>query len=68
MFNLGFLAALLLLFMGRNAVAALLGLSGRAAICVGGHLRPRPDPRLEDTLRSAFAEIDRDLMAILHHG
>ena len=67
LFSLAFLATLLLLFMGRNVVAALLDLSGRAVTCVGGYLRPRPDPWLEYTLRDAFAEIDRDLIAILHH-
>jgi hypothetical protein len=67
LFNLGFLAGLLLLLTGRGLLTALAGLSGRVVTCVGGYLRPRPDPWLEETLRDAFAEIDRNLAAILHH-
>ena len=67
LFTLGFLVMLLLLFGGQNAVTALLDLSGRAITCLTGHLRPRPEPRLEATVRKAFAELDRDLASILHH-
>jgi hypothetical protein len=67
LFNLAFLAALLMLFTGRNFMVALVDLSGRAVTCVGGYLRPRPDPWLEHALRDAFAEIDHDLIAVLHH-
>jgi hypothetical protein len=66
-FDLGFLGALLLLLTGRSLLHALTGLIGRAATCIGGHLRRRPEPWLEETLRGAFAEIDRDLVAILQH-
>jgi hypothetical protein len=37
----------------------------RAALTVTGHLRPRPDTALERALRTAFADLDRDLAAIL---
>lgn len=67
LFNLGFLVTLLLLFGGQNAVTALVGLSGRAITCLTGYLRPQPEPRLEASLRRAFAELDRELAAILHH-
>jgi hypothetical protein len=36
-----------------------------AALTVTGYLRPRPDPAVEHALRVAFAELDRDLAAIL---
>lgn len=36
-----------------------------AALTVTGYLRPRPDPAVEDALRAAFTELDRDLAAIL---
>jgi hypothetical protein len=41
-------------------------LSARAALSFTGHLRARPDPWLEGTLRAAFAEFDRELALILH--
>src|SRR5215469_13724224 len=66
LFNLGFLAMLVLLFGGQNAVTSLVDLSGRAITCLTGYLRPRPEPRLEASSREAFAEIDRELAAILH--
>ena len=40
-------------------------LSGRATHGVSGYLRTSPDPWLEDTLRAAFAEFDRELELIL---
>ncbi len=40
-------------------------LSARTAHGVSGHLRTRPDPWLEGTLRAAFAEFDRELALIL---
>jgi len=51
----------------------LIGISGRdvrklcaqAALTVTGYLRPRPDPALENALRAAFADLDRDLAGIL---
>lgn len=43
-------------------------LSARALLTLTGHLRPRPDPCLEGALRSAFAEFDRELSAVLHHS
>jgi hypothetical protein len=36
-----------------------------AALTVTGYLRPRPDPAIEHALRTAFADLDRDLAAIL---
>ena len=41
-------------------------LPARAVLSLAGHLRPRPDPWLEGALRSAFAEFDRELSAVLH--
>jgi hypothetical protein len=48
----------------------LVGVSMRercaqAALTVTGYLRPRPDPAVENALRTAFAELDRDLAEIL---
>ncbi|HEY1821522.1 MAG TPA: hypothetical protein VGG83_16480 [Trebonia sp.] len=37
----------------------------RAALTVTGYFRRRPDPRLENALRAAFADIDRGLAEIL---
>jgi hypothetical protein len=67
LFNLGFLAALVLVLGGCEAMAAFAQVSGRAFACVSGYLRPRPDPWLECALRGAFAEFDRDLAVILRH-
>ncbi len=39
----------------------------QAALTVSGYLRRRPDRTTETRLRSAFAELDRDLDAILGH-
>jgi len=36
-----------------------------AALTVSGHLRRRPDPACESALRTAFAELDAELAAIL---
>jgi hypothetical protein len=36
-----------------------------AALAMTGYLRPRPDPAAEAVLRSAFAELDGELAAIL---
>jgi hypothetical protein len=40
-------------------------LCGRALLTVSGYLRRRPDQAVENALRAAFAEIDRDLAGIL---
>ncbi len=40
-------------------------LCARAALAVGGYLRRRPDRATEARVRSAFAELDRDLDAVL---
>jgi hypothetical protein len=37
----------------------------RAVLSVSGHLRARPEPSLEDALRTAFADLDRELATIL---
>jgi hypothetical protein len=39
--------------------------SSRVMLSCTGHLRARPDPWLEGTLRAAFAEFDRELALIL---
>lgn len=66
LFKLSFLVAFLLLFACRQAVATVADVSDRAIMWASGHLGPRPDPWLEDRLRVAFAEFDRDLAVILH--
>ena len=38
---------------------------GQAMLTVTGYLRPRPSRSVEDALRAAFAELDRDLAALL---
>ena len=58
--------AFLLLFACRQAFDTVADVSDRAFTWASGHLGPRPDPWLEDRLRDAFAQIDRDLAAILH--
>lgn len=67
LFSLGFLAILLLIYGGRRLVEGIVSLPGRTIACVTGYLRPPPDPWLENSLRQAFAEFDRELAAILHH-
>lgn len=37
----------------------------QAMLTITGYLRPRPDRAVEDALRAAFAELDRDLAALL---
>ena len=37
----------------------------QAMLTVTGYLRPRPARSVEDGLRAAFAELDRDLAALL---
>jgi hypothetical protein len=41
------------------------GLFAHMALTVEGHLRARPDPTLEQALRSAFVGFDRELTLIL---
>lgn len=48
----------------------LIGVSVRAlfanvTLTVTGYLRSRPNPAVEDALRTAFADLDRDLARIL---
>jgi hypothetical protein len=38
---------------------------GQAVLTVMGYLRPRPARSVEDALRAALAELDRDLAALL---
>lgn len=59
---LGIAMALLWLSMARISVRDV---GARAALTVTGYLRPRPDPAAEQALRTAFAELDRDLAEIL---
>lgn len=61
---LGIAMALLWVSMARIGVRDL---GARAALTVTGYFRPRPDPAAEQTLRAAFAELDRDLAEILGH-
>jgi hypothetical protein len=61
MFGAGLLMLWLLL-----AGYRIRNLPARAILSLTGHLRTRPDPGLEGALRSAFAEFDRELSAILH--
>ena len=44
---------------------SIKGLSARTTLGLTGYLRTRPDPWLEGTLRTAFAEFDRELALIL---
>jgi hypothetical protein len=37
----------------------------QAMLTVTGYIRPRPARSVEDALRAAFAELDRDLAALL---
>ena len=37
----------------------------QAVLTVTGYLRPRPARSVEDAMRAAFAELDRDLAALL---
>jgi hypothetical protein len=37
----------------------------QALLTVTGYLRPRPHRSVDDALRAAFAELDRDLAALL---
>ena len=48
-----------------HAGYSIKSLSARAILSLTGHLRTRPDPWLEGTLRAAFAEFDRELALIL---
>lgn len=56
--------ALLILWL-MVAGCSVRDLSARAMLSLTGHLRTRPDPWLERTLRAAFAEFDRELALIL---
>lgn len=44
---------------------SLRNLSARVILTITGHLRTRPDPWLECTLRTAFTEFDQELALIL---
>jgi hypothetical protein len=43
----------------------VMELSEYVALTFTGHLRRRPDPAFERTLREAFAELDAELSAVL---
>ena len=67
---LGFAAIFLWLMLARVGVRQRCA---QAVLTVTGYLRPRPARSVEDALRAAFAELDRDLAALLgdrnpHHG
>jgi hypothetical protein len=44
---------------------SIRNIPARAILSLTGHLRGRPDPWLEGTLRATFAEFDRELALIL---
>jgi hypothetical protein len=55
-----------LAFLGlRLARVNVRELYAQAALTVTGYLRPRPDPAIEHALRTAFADVDRELAEIL---
>jgi hypothetical protein len=57
-------AGLVFLWLCLSGVS-LRGLLANAALTVTGYLRPRPDPAVENALRAAFADLDKDLARIL---
>jgi hypothetical protein len=61
---LGLALVFLGLWLIRVSVRELLA---QAALTMTGHLRRRPDPAVERALRTAFAEVDRELAGILGH-
>ncbi|WP_300610108.1 hypothetical protein [Trebonia sp.] len=61
MFGVGLVMLWLLL-----AGYSVKSLSADALLSLTGHLRTPPEPWLENALRNAFAEFDRELAAILH--
>ncbi len=61
MFGIGLVMLWLLL-----AGYSIKSLSADVLLSLTGHLRTPPEPWLENALRSAFAEFDRELAAILH--
>ena len=60
MFGIGLFSLWLLL-----AGYSIRNLSARVILSLSGYLRTRPDPWFEGTLRTAFAEFDRELAVIL---
>lgn len=62
-----------LLMLGLALIFLWLRLTGvsvreilaQAALTVTGYLRPRPDPAAEHALRTAFTDLDKELMEIL---
>ena len=68
--HVNYVQVLLLLGVAIFLWLTLAGVSVRqrcaqAALTVSGYLRPRPARSVEDALRAAFAELDRDLAALL---
>lgn len=63
--GLAMLGAAVVFLLLRLMGVSVRGLCAQAALTVTGYLRPRPDPAVEKALRAAFAELDRDLAAIL---
>lgn len=55
------LAVLWLRLCGRN----LRDLLTQATLSISGHLRPAPDQAMEYTLRTAFAQLDKELAEAL---
>jgi hypothetical protein len=61
MFSIGLLTLWIAL-----ARYSLRNLSAKVILTITGYLRTPPDPWLESTLRTAFAEFDQELALILH--
>jgi hypothetical protein len=57
-------AAMVFLWIRLNGVSVRQRCA-QAMLTVTGHLRPRPAQAVENALRAAFAELDRDLAALL---
>jgi hypothetical protein len=63
--GLALLAAAFILLWLRLSGRSPWQLCAGAALAASGHLRRRPDRATETRVRTAFAELDRDLNAVL---
>lgn len=59
------LALVILWPLPRLCGARLRTALARAALCLCGHLRPRPDQVMERALRTAFTQLDEELALAL---
>ena len=62
---LSMLSIAMVFLWARLTAVSIRELGARAVLTAGGHLRPRPDPALEQALRKAFAQLDKHLAEIL---